>query len=63
MKTYTLIRNQTPLASGITKRIGLVLMDRIKTIAQHDNHPISFLGKNDAMILNVGINSYSLVME
>ena len=58
---YTLTRNGIEIASNLTRRMCLVLMERIKTLALDEGHDVVFSGLNNAVQLQVGRNTYMAV--
>ena len=56
---FTLYRNTHPIASNLSRRACVVLMERIKSIALSEGHPVTFSGVNSTICLQVGGNTYT----
>ena len=62
--TYTLTRNDAVIGYGLSRKGCLVLMERIKQLAQSEpGHDIKYSGCGMAQMLSVGSNLYVMVPE
>ena len=60
---FTLSRNHHPIASDLSRRACVVLMERIKSIALSEGFPVCFSGHGGSICLQVSGNTYMGVAQ